>query len=423
MQVMIVGASGFIGGRLARAFRAAGHEVICASRAAVDDPACKRQLRIDYTRMPDPDSLRQALVGVDVVINAVGILRGRGPQTFEALHDAGPRALFTASAAAGVRRVIQISALGAEDQAIAEYHRSKFAADQHLMSLPVDWIVVRPSLGDGAGGSSTRMFDQLASLPVQPLPGGGYQRVQPIHVDELVNAVFKLAVAPEPQRRVITAVGPWPLTMRDFLADLRRSMGLGKAWRIRVPSFLVRWSAAIGDWLPWAKLNRETLGMLERGNVGDPQELTQLLGHRPREVVNFVSPEEREGRRLTASLDWLLPLLRMGVAAMWIIAAVVSAGLYPQQRSLDLLTSIGISTALAPVALWSAIAIDFAFGVLSLLPSRRRWFWTVQIVVVVVYTAIITWNLPHLWLDPFGPVAKNLPILALLLLLRQLERK
>jgi hypothetical protein len=200
-------------------------------------------------------------------------------------------------------------------------------------------------------------------------------------------------------------------------------MGFGKARTLRVPSFLVRWSAAIGDWLPGAMLNRETLGMLERGNVGDPLELTGLLGHRPREVANFVAPGEREAIRQTATLDWLLPLLRVGVAAMWIIAALVSAGLYPQERSLALLASIGIPPGLAAVALWSAIAIDLACGVLSLLPHRRRWFWTAQILVVLSYTAIITWRLPHLWLEPFGPVAKNLPILALLLLLRQHERK
>jgi uncharacterized protein YbjT (DUF2867 family) len=423
VQVLIVGASGFIGGRLARAFQAAGHEVICASRSSIDSKVCRRQLRLDYTRLPEPEALRQALAGVDVVINAVGILRNHGTQTFEALHDAGPRALFSACAAAGVRRVIQISALGAEDQAIAEYHRSKYAADRHLMSLPVDWIVVRPSLVYGPGGTSARMFNQLASLPVQPLPGGGHQRVQPIHVDELVEAILKLAQTPEPQRRVMVAVGPWPLTLRDFLRDLRRSMGLGKARTIRVPSFLVRWSAAAGDWLPGAMLNRETLGMLERGNVGDPHDLTQVLGHRPREVVDFVASGEREALRKTATLDWLLPLLRVGVAAMWIIAAIVSAGLYPRQHSLDLLMSIGLPAALAPIALFGAIAIDFAFGVLTLLPRRRRWWWTAQIAVVLGYTAIITWRLPQLWLEPFGPVAKNLPILAALLLLRQSERQ
>ncbi len=413
MRVMIVGATGFIGSRLAQAFQAAGHEVICASRTS--------SVRLDYTRLPDAPALRQVLAGVDVVINAAGILRGRGEQTFRALHDAGPRALFAACSEAGVGRVIQISALGAEEKALAEYHRSKYAADRFLMGLPVDWVVVRPSLVYGAGGGSAQLFDMLASLPLLPLPGGGHQRVQPVHVDELVEAIVALALAPQPQRRIIAAVGPWPLTLRDFLGNLRRSMGFRKARIVRVPMFLARWAAAVGDRLPGAMLNRETLGMLERGNVGDPQDLTALLGHRPREVVQFVSPAERDARGQTATLSWLLPTLRYGVAAMWIIAAVVSAGLHPLQRNLDLLKDIGIPAALAPVTLWTAVVINLAFGILSLLPRRRPWLWSAQIAVVLGYTAIITWRLPHLWLEPFGPVAKNLPILALLLLLRQLE--
>ena len=65
----------------------------------------------------------------------------------------------------------------------------------------------------------------------------------------------------------------------------------------------------------------------------------------------------------------------------------------------------------------AASAVDIAFGILVLLTRRPAWAWSVQIAVVLVYSAIITWRLPALWLEPFGPVAKNLPILALLLLL------
>ena len=55
------------------------------------------------------------------------------------------------------------------------------------------------------------------------------------------------------------------------------------------------------------------------------------------------------------------------------------------------------------------------------LPWRPRGLWTAQILLVVVYTLIITYALPHLWLEPFGPVAKNIPILAVLIFLRQVE--
>src|SRR5262245_37916891 len=117
------------------------------------------------------------------------------------------------------------------------------------------------------------------------------------------------------------------------------------------------------------------------------------------------------------------PLLRAAVAAMWLIAAVVSVGLYPVADSLALLRSIGIPASLAPVALYGAAALDFAFGVLTLWPRRAPALWTLQIVVVLGYTLIITVKLPHLWLEPFGPVAKNLPILALLLALREIEKR
>jgi hypothetical protein len=70
-----------------------------------------------------------------------------------------------------------------------------------------------------------------------------------------------------------------------------------------------------------------------------------------------------------------------------------------------------------------AIGTDLAFGAMTLLPWRPRWLWPAQIAVVLTYTLIITWRLPLLWLEPFGPVAKNLPILALLLLLQQLEER
>jgi hypothetical protein len=108
------------------------------------------------------------------------------------------------------------------------------------------------------------------------------------------------------------------------------------------------------------------------------------------------------------------------VALMWFIAAIVSMGLYPRADSLALLDSIGIPAGWTAPALYSAIGIDFAFGILTLLPARRA-LWTAQIAVVLGYTLIITWQLPHLWLEPFGPVAKNLPILALLWTLRELE--
>jgi uncharacterized protein YbjT (DUF2867 family) len=424
VKVLIVGATGFIGRALVRAFAAAGHELTCASRTRDGLPEeCSGHVPLDYRSLPGPDELRRAVSGQDLVINAVGILRERGDQSFQALHDAGPKALFAACNAAGVRRVIQISALGAGPEAVSRYHRSKHAADQYLMSQPMDYVIVQPSLVYGAGGSSAQLFDLLASMPVIALPSGGRQRVQPVYIDDLVAAVLKLAETPGPLRLVLAAAGPEPLALSEFLAELRAALGRRRTFMISVPHPLMRLGAAIGRHLPDAMLDPETLAMLERGNVANVTAFTQWLGRAPRPVARFITAAERESRAWSAALSWLLPLLRISVAFMWLIAAIVSMGPYPVDASLRLLRDVGASPALAPVLLVGAIGVNFLFGILSLLPKRSRWLWTAQIAVVVAYTLIISWRLPELWLEPFGPVAKNLPILVMLLLLQQLEKR
>jgi uncharacterized protein YbjT (DUF2867 family) len=384
---------------------------------------CAQHQRLDYTDMPGAEELERMLTGCDVVINAVGILRNRGSQTLAALHTRGPQALFSACMAAGVRRVVQISAVGADAAAISEYHRSKHAADRYLMALPIDWAVLKPSLVYGAGGASARLFDTLASLPLVPLPGGGRQQVQPVHIDDLVDAVVKASESPVVLHRVLTVVGPEPVSLREFILGLRAGFGLKRAMVLRVPRSLMRLAAWLGGFLPGSMLDAETLQMLERGNTGDPAPLSRWLGHPPRPVSAFIAPQERSARLATTSLHWLLPLLRLGVAAMWLIAATVSAGPYPVASSVALLETIGVPAQFAPPLLWSAVALNLLFAITTLWPRRPRWLWPAQITVVLAYTFIISWRLPELWLEPFGPVAKNLPILALLMLLQRLERR
>jgi uncharacterized protein YbjT (DUF2867 family) len=423
VKVLIVGATGFIGARLVRAF-AMNHEVTCASRGRETLPErCVSHVRLDYAALPGDEDLKRAVADHEVVINAVGILRERGGQSFTALHDAGPRALFAACAAAGVGRVLQISALGAGAQAVSRYHRSKHEADRFLMSQPLDWAVIQPSLVYGAGGGSAQMFDRLAALPLTPLPGGGHQRVQPVHVDDLVAVVLALAESREPLRCVLPVVGPRALSMREFLGELRGAFGRRRAPAIPVPGAIMRIAARAGDFLPGAKLDTDTWGMLERGNVANPAPVTQWLGHAPRPVAAFVAPEERDARWSAATLSWWLPVARVGVACMWLIAAVVSAGPYPVEASIQLLRDIGAPATLAPIMLAGAIGVDLAFGILTLLPRRAGWLWPLQIAVVAGYTVIISWRLPELWIEPFGPVAKNIPILILLVLLWQLEKR
>jgi len=113
--------------------------------------------------------------------------------------------------------------------------------------------------------------------------------------------------------------------------------------------------------------------------------------------------------------------LRISIAIVWIWTAVLSAGLYPVDDSLALLARVGVHGTLAVVALYLAAALDLAMGIATLALRRRRILWLVQLALIAAYTGIITLALPEQWLHPFGPVLKNLPMMAAILLLHQSE--
>lgn len=379
-----------------------------------------RPVQADLGRDRDPADWLPRLKGVDVVINAVGILRESGGQRFRDLHVEGPRALFLACTEAGVRRVVQISALGADAGARSAYHLSKREADEFLLSLPLSAVIVQPSLVYGPGGASARLFTRLASLPLIPVPGEGRQQIQPIFIDDAVEAMVALVETDAFRSRRVALVGPRPLAYRDFLAELREALGLPPAHFLKMPMALVRSGAAIGDRLPGGLLDTETLDMLERGNTAPPDATVRLLGREPRPPAEFVAETEREGSRTTALLSWLLPLLRWSVALVWIVTGIVSLGVYPVSESYGLLARTGITGALAPVALYGAALLDLALG-FAILFHRRPWLWLVQIGLMLGYTAIITLRLPEFWLHPYGPILKNLPLLAVFILLYVFE--
>jgi uncharacterized protein YbjT (DUF2867 family)/uncharacterized membrane protein YphA (DoxX/SURF4 family) len=425
MKILLTGASGFLGSRLLQALLDAGHRVVCAGRRRppVAHTRCE-WLKLEFVATPAAVWQSQ-LQGVDAVVNLVGIFREQGAASFAAVHVRGPRELFDACTAAGVRRVVQVSALGADARADTPFLQSKYEADRHLLGLPLEGCVAQPSLVFGPEGRSAQRLLALASLPLLPLPAGGRQRVQPIHVDDAVEALRELVELPAGRLRGrrIALVGPQPLTLRDYLLALRGALGLPpRVWRLTVPAPLVALAAWLGERRRDALLDRAAWAMLQRGSTADAGPLSALLGRPPRPAAEFIAPAQRAALRQQAQLAWLLPLLRLSLAAVWLATAAVSLGLYPLAQSLDLLARAGVPAALRPAALWGAAALDLVLGVLTLLPLRsRRWLWLLQGGLILFYSAVIAWRLPEFWLHPYGPLTKNLPLLAVLLLLWQLE--
>jgi uncharacterized protein YbjT (DUF2867 family) len=281
MRVLVCGARGFIGARVAVALQQAGHEVLRGVRTPAMGRADERQVDFVHWRQPEP--WRTALTGADAVINTVGVLRDSRQQPMQAIHAEAPEALFEACARQGVRRVIHVSALGIEGNPTL-YARSKLAAEAALLDRVqagrLDGVVLRPSIVFGEGGDSSRLFTLLARLPLLCLPSPVMRaQVQPIAVGELAQGVSRL-LAPEGTgvQGLLNVVGPQPLTLAEFIASLRRQMGHGGARVLPLPDLLTRWSARLGDELPWAPWCTETLSLLAQDNVAAASAFEQLLG-------------------------------------------------------------------------------------------------------------------------------------------------
>jgi uncharacterized protein YbjT (DUF2867 family) len=423
--VLITGASGFIGRYLSHALAAAGHEVVCVVRGREAASLRNRKFRYveaDFTRDFSASDWLPRLAGVDIVVNAVGILREHESQTFEAVHVRAPRALFSACAAAKIK-VIQISALGADTDAASHYHKSKRKADEALLELCDSAVIVQPSLVYGPDGTSARFFTLLASLPLIPLPDQGEQPVQPMHIDDLISALVTLIEKDLYRGHRVPLVGSQPITLRNFLSALRQAMRLGNGFFIPVSSTVINVAARLSEALPGSLLDREVLQMLRRGNTADASVTRQLLGHAPRLVNDFITPPEADSVRLLAQLGWLIPILRLAVALVWIVTGIVSLGLYPVEQSYVLLARVGISGWMAAIVLYGAALLDLAFGFAILVCKRRQLLWIAQAAVIVLYTGIITLKLPEFWLHPFGPILKNLPLLAVTWMLYELEKR
>lgn len=427
MKILLTGADGFIGRRLQAELLARGHDLLCLSRRPPQPlgPTGRcRRVQWDLAAPPPPAAAWHALLnGVDVVINAAGVFRASAQQ-FDAVHRRGPVALFEACVAAGVPRVVQISALGADAQAVTAYHRSKLAADDALLALPLHATVLQPSLVFGEEGRSSRWFMCLAALPVLPLPAGGRQSVQPLHVEDLVLALCALLQAPHGSNsgRRIALVGPQPMSLAAYLRALRAGLGLPPAPAVTLPAALVAQAAMLGDHVPGALLNSAAWQMLQRGNTAPAEDVRALLQRPPRPASSFVTQAQAPLLRLRAQMDGLLPLLRVSLAVVWILSGMVSMGLYPVEDSRQLLARTGVPEPLQPLALYGAATLDLLLGMLTLLRPRAA-LWRIQAAVIIGYTALLSARLPEFWLHPFGPLSKNLPMLALLALLWTLDRR
>jgi uncharacterized protein YbjT (DUF2867 family) len=400
MRILLLGANGFIGGRIAAALRARGHAVLaCGRDAAV--PA-------DLTRDGKAEWLPR-LAGIDAVVNAAGALHG----PLQAIHASGPAALFEACAEAGIPRLVQISALGS-GEGDTRYFRTKRQADQRLLQLRAaggrdGWCTLRPSLVIGRGGASTRRFAALAAFPWPIRLARGDWRLQPLHVDDLAALVVARLEAAGPVSACQELGGPTAMDTDGLTAVLRDWLGLPPRRPLAVPLWLLRLAAGAGLLIPGAALRPATLTMLMQGNVATG---TAPPDWRPRPLAEAMAAESAgPADRQDARLLPLRPVMRLLMAAVWIGTTVVSLTVGWSQ-GLALLGRVGLQGWLSAAVVTGGALTDLLMGLLLFAPRHQAAIGGFQVVVILLFSTLASLVAPEAWADPFGPLLKGAAMLA-----------
>lgn len=420
MRVLVCGATGCVGQAVVNALRSRGHCVVVGARRVAES---RDQVAVDYMHPVEPAAWRDRLQAhhVDAVVNCVGILMPSRTQSFERIHTAGPIELFRGAALAGVQRVVQVSALGVGDDAASfasPYLHSKLLADDALAALSIDAAVLRPSLVFGPHSQSAALFATLASLPLISLPGRGRQALQPIHVFELAEIAVRLLERAAPCRGVYELGGGHIVSYREMLGRYRDALHLGAPLWLPLPMPLMRFAAWAAEVLPQKVFCRDTIAMLERGSVPADNAAPRLLGRVPSSLSHGLAVTPPHSLLdLRAELPGSVALmLRLSVAFMWLYTALVTALLPQASGVLNLLARCGFEGRAGVIVMIASCTLN---GVLGALMLRRPapWVWPLQIGAVLGYTLTAALNMPELTIDHCGPLVKNVPVLAVLLLL------
>lgn len=427
MRVLVLGAEGFIGSFIATALRSAGHKVVVGGRRHRTESSADDFVICDFDRDLDAPPWAARLRGIDAVVNCIGILRENCAGSFERIHVQGPVAMFRACERDGVRRVIQISALGAPE--IGEYLASKHRCDDVLIRLDLDWTILRPSLVYSPCGSygGTSLLRALAALPnVMVLPGDGMQRIQPILADDLAQLVVRLLEDGSGVHQIVEAVGPEPMTFCEFLVLQRRWLELPTAQPLRTPAAIAQMIAWLGERFGNGPLGLTMWRMLQRGNIGAPDaadKMTSLIGRAPTSVQNaFRAAASFVQDRWHARLYFMAPVLRITIALLWILSGCVGF-LMPLAESRAMLTAAGIAETMTTPLVWIASTMDIVLGVLALFAWRVELVAALMLVSLIIYTLFVGILIPTAWMEPLGGLLKNIVLMPAVIVMATLSSR
>jgi NADH dehydrogenase len=227
------------------------------------------QVEGDVTRL---ETMEHAAEGCDAVINLVGIIRefpARGV-TFERLHVQATAHALAATAKAGIRRYLQMSALGTRRDAVSRYHLTKFRAEESVLSSGLDATILRPSLIYGPKDAFINMLaGQLRLAPIMPVIGSGSYRLQPIHAADVARCFAMALGMPETIGKCYELCGNTRMTYLELLDAVASALGRPSPFKPHVPLGVMKAVIPFLQHLPQFPITMDQLQMLIEENICD----------------------------------------------------------------------------------------------------------------------------------------------------------
>ena len=285
MRVFLTGATGFVGSHLLARLLTDGHIV----RALVRGRGLLRTAEAPTGRLEEvQDDINSANLGkrlsrCEAVINLAGIIYERGGDTFERVHHQGTRNLVAAARQNGVKRFVQMSALGARPVNASAYHTTKFAGEEEVRKSGIPYVVLRPSLIVGPGSAFVKqMSEVMRAVPlIRPVPGTGKYHFRPVYVDDVVKCFAQSLTNPAAAGQTVDLVGGEELTLDDMGDELAACLGINKS-AIHVPMPVMKAAAGFFSWLPIKPpVTLVQLRMLEEGSTADSAPMKSIFGIEP----------------------------------------------------------------------------------------------------------------------------------------------
>ncbi|MEZ5905313.1 MAG: complex I NDUFA9 subunit family protein [Geminicoccaceae bacterium] len=301
--VTVFGGTGFIGRQLVQHLAQLG----VALRVPTRDPDRAGFLRpmgdvgqiaiLPYSA--DPEGVARLVRGAAGVVNLIGILHERRDGDFQRVHRDFAGSVAGAAAAAGARRLVHLSAIGADPDGAANYARSKGEGEAAVRRAFPDATILRPSIVFGPGdGFFTRFARMSMHSPVLPLIEGGRTRFQPVFVGDVIQAITTCLADDVGRGRTFELGGPRVAT---FEALLRYLLDTLHRHRLLLPvsAGMAALPARLLEHLPTPPLTRDQIKLLETDNVVGPDALTLAdLGIQPTPLETVVPRYLAPFRRL-----------------------------------------------------------------------------------------------------------------------------